>query len=574
MSVGIRPGLLALAVVATGCAEGPERPGPQVVADAQAIQAVAPDAQLPAAARPAAPRHLHEGLAAQPVQAPLPTHPYVGPVRGKAFLDRQAMKDGVAQVVPIRRPDPKTAPLTGDHAKIYGCQRPADEELPDVGEPGFCLAFQDLRPDLAGNFLIDPPGPTQSRFDPFAQVHTWFHVGHAHDHFRRELDTDEMDFQLPVITSWFQLTGARTEWVDNAYWMPPASLEARGLPIHERGGIVFGQGGQRDYSYEPHTVFHEYGHAFVGGDRSRRWFVDRYGTNILTGAVHEGLADYLAATMTGDPAVIDADRHGLGRDLSRPRSCPADLQLASHADGLILASSLWQLRQELGRQIVDLLVYRAVMGADTFTAFEELGQLLVAEALLLGAPASHRVRQVLTDSGVLGCVRVWPWRPPDRAASGYWVPGRDVLDDPERQEWAPAIVGFRVDVPGDTALNLRWSDTSMAMGVDRLRLAARVGAPVEFVMGPNGREVVADFVQLDDDERQVPPRGWTVTDGGVRIIRGAMPAAGTRLYLTFLNPNREWILVSWMERTLGRPGEPAERPAGVGDEADAATFRP
>ena len=99
------------------------------------------------------------------------------------------------------------------------------------------------------------------------------------------------------------------------------------------------------------VVFHEFGHAF-------------HASSVISGMgeyelhLSEGLSDFFAANMTGDPNVgrgFYLDDSPL-RDidpLGSERAYPLDFDFDPHVSGLIISGALWDLRKALVRQLGD-----------------------------------------------------------------------------------------------------------------------------------------------------------------------------------------------------------------------------
>lgn len=92
------------------------------------------------------------------------------------------------------------------------------------------------------------------------------------------------------------------------------------------------------------VVYHEYGHSIHA-----HAIIE--GVGAFEGALSEGVSDYLAATITGDPATARGffgDDEEL-RHIDPPQDAvwPDDLFGEVHYDGLIIAGTLWDLRKRL-----------------------------------------------------------------------------------------------------------------------------------------------------------------------------------------------------------------------------------
>ncbi len=93
------------------------------------------------------------------------------------------------------------------------------------------------------------------------------------------------------------------------------------------------------------VVFHEYGHGF-------HMYSIVQGAGAFDGALGEGLGDYMAATITGDPATARGFYRNSTqplRDIAPNHVWPDDVG-EIHYSGIIIAGTLWDLRQALVAQ--------------------------------------------------------------------------------------------------------------------------------------------------------------------------------------------------------------------------------
>jgi MYXO-CTERM domain-containing protein len=91
------------------------------------------------------------------------------------------------------------------------------------------------------------------------------------------------------------------------------------------------------------VMYHEYGHGFHG-------FSIIQGVGAFDGALSEGLADYLSATITDDSGMgrnFFLDSSQPLRDIGPDRIWPDDIAEDPHRTGLIIAGALWDLRSSL-----------------------------------------------------------------------------------------------------------------------------------------------------------------------------------------------------------------------------------
>ena len=120
------------------------------------------------------------------------------------------------------------------------------------------------------------------------------------------------------------------------------------------------------------VLYHEVGHGI-------HHYILAGGT--FAGDVSEGSADYISATLTGDPEVGPGARWNGGpvREIATDRVYPDDVQGEVHADGLIWASFLWNLRTEwvadmgeaAGAQAADRLMLGTLEQGPTLTDLYE-----------------------------------------------------------------------------------------------------------------------------------------------------------------------------------------------------------
>ena len=93
------------------------------------------------------------------------------------------------------------------------------------------------------------------------------------------------------------------------------------------------------------VVYHEFGHSI-------HFHAVIPGVGVFDGALSEGISDYLAATITGDPGTARGFFYGSAplRDLDPPnqeKRWPENLTGEVHDDGEIIGESLWDLRKAL-----------------------------------------------------------------------------------------------------------------------------------------------------------------------------------------------------------------------------------
>ncbi|MCB9737298.1 MAG: hypothetical protein H6745_32355 [Deltaproteobacteria bacterium] len=210
------------------------------------------------------------------------------------------------------------------------------------------------------------------------------------------------------------------------------------------------------------VVVHELTHVWLRarGWNPPRWVLAGGRANHESAVVHEGVADFVAAALTGDPLVGD----GLGepsavRDLRAAARCPDDLVGAPYADAAVVSSALWEL-SGAGGEPADLAAVldavRAVgpehtervatwVGAVSARLAAEAPRLAMRWAELAEARGLRRCGDAAAVDGAGGRERV---------AAGTRRFGVDAVEGPLR---------FRAEVPG--AAVLRVSGTGGGAGL-------------------------------------------------------------------------------------------------------------
>jgi hypothetical protein len=158
------------------------------------------------------------------------------------------------------------------------------------------------------------------------------------------------------------------------------------------------------------VVFHEYGHGF-------HYYAIVSGSYDY--AMGEGAADYLSATITNDSEIAPgffSGGQGI-RDIGPDRVYPQDLTGEPHADGLIYAGALWDLRTALmvkhgsgpGVRRADALFYATLRGANGMT--EAYGEVVLAADddadVTNGVPDGCEIARAFQSHGLLNGQRVF-----------------------------------------------------------------------------------------------------------------------------------------------------------------------
>jgi hypothetical protein len=285
-------------------------------------------------------------------------------------------------------------------------------------EKGETLVFDETaKPDMAGDYLFEPE-KSFDLTDAFAQVNAYYHIDAMDSFFRNSLGVP-MGYGLEVVVNYAPGGAA----YDNAFFSPYKSA-------HFDNVIVIGEGSKIDFAYDSDVFMHEFTHyvnanTVTFNDGS---YGDQYGLNPMPGALDEGTADYFACTVNDDPILGGSALAAVGgqRDLTKnPGRCPEVVFGEPHMDGGLVGNATWRIRQALGRDVGDPLIWSSIQllhGGATFADFA--GGILkgtdaaVAKGTMTAAKAAE-VKAILDDLGLTGCGRAVDVTPKAPAVSGF-----------------------------------------------------------------------------------------------------------------------------------------------------------
>jgi len=455
----------------------PERAGSLAAGAADLAPGAAPEAVTLAVARRADGDHLVWEVAWRRADGE-PVHSVIDAVTGEV-LDRDA---GIAHAVGNVYPTDPRQPLE-------------ERELPGLlpGTPLRSIAYEiddsvdpPVLPGAGGDYRLSPGDPG------FDQVNLYWHVAH-----------DFIDF-----------------WGGLGYPGPPEPLVVRlHFPLEAEVArtsdnyVTFGKP-ITGFCLEPtradDIVYHELGHAVLYG-----YGIQPGGSNREAIALHEGLADYFAAAFTGDPAIGEwaylTYPNGVTR-VDRPAP-PWDYAhydrvafgggglSSAWANGMILSSGLWDLRQQLGRTC-DSLVLEALTYLPEWPTWGQLvDALYFADRDHHGARYWNDIGLVLRRRGIRGSVSASITGPTDRSPAEPAVfhalpccggaPGRYHW---RQRGWCRGMpCGAWQDVgDGDSVSTAFTGDSEVELSVlspfgdaDTSIMFVRVGNPFLVIEGPN-----------------------------------------------------------------------------------------
>jgi hypothetical protein len=170
-----------------------------------------------------------------------------------------------------------------------------------------------------------------------------------------------------------------------------------------------------DFATDSDILKHEFGHYMsknAVGANLGAFHIDEHGLSPHSGSIDEGIADYFACSANDDALFGEASLGPLSveRDLKDfSKVCPDDLIGEVHADGEIIASFAWSLRDAYGPEVADRIVLGALSFLPEGGSFVDFAQGIIAasgEAVSSGAlPESEMsvIEALIKDRGLDSC---------------------------------------------------------------------------------------------------------------------------------------------------------------------------
>lgn len=248
------------------------------------------------------------------------------------------------------------------------------------GQQSTYVLEQTLTTSNGTDFLYDPPTDPTDATDGFAQVGLYYHLTRMRDFFAND---HGVDFSLPA----YGLTAVANlmedgQPYDNAFF----SQQGMGAPWNTPNLIGIGQGTTLDYADDSDVFLHEFthyvNHVAVGFNMGQTGATE-YGLSTFSGSIGEGVSDYFACTVNGDPVLGEASlaAGGSARDLTdTSKMCPDDMFGEVHLDGEIIGSVSWSLYEAFGKALADQLVWGATTLLLPHASFGDYAQALVQTA--------------------------------------------------------------------------------------------------------------------------------------------------------------------------------------------------
>ncbi len=285
----------------------------------------------------------------------------------------------------------------------------------EVASGGACNPVSHATPDDDGDFLY---APDPSSFeDGFAEVMAYYHANLAADRLEA---AHGFRWRCPVAGA---STADAMRIFVNYTDTPFTAFPNAGFVGSTRGAcgyLVFGQAGAYDFASDADVIYHELAHAMTDQLAGMVGFAtDALALHYEPLAINEGTSDYWAATLQGDPHIgeslagLDGLLPGSSlRDLDGALACPNDLVGEGHLDGRVWAGALWELRERLGAEKVDALVFATIASSTDNPTLRVESELLLSTASGLEAMGTldaedvAAVRERLTARGLLDCRRI------------------------------------------------------------------------------------------------------------------------------------------------------------------------
>lgn len=299
--------------------------------------------------------------------------------------------------------------------------------------------------------------------------------------------------------------------VDNAAFMPREQMQQQQLPgnyTFPTDALIIWQGDKADFAYDAPVLWHEFGHGMlytVPGLVFDTVAWDDRSANNEGGALHEGLADYLAAAFGQESKIgqyvgvrIDTTGAPSGsttstalRDLDNTLKCPDSLWGEVHQDGQHVSGALWEARKELfqgndqGRTF-DAVMFAAIASMTPDADFAMLAAAVkthIQSAFPGVSQADTKIQAIFDNRGVTNCSKVldvtamakpqrevYFFQPGDAAgigASGY----------------VPGPYQFKFQAPNGAksiSLSIPISGGLFGPQTPKLRLLTKSGSPITF----------------------------------------------------------------------------------------------
>jgi Zn-dependent metalloprotease len=406
---------------------------------------------------------------------------------------RTPMAKGYAYLAnPVRTPEfsevdllylTSDAHLSGENTEVYNCTG---------SDIGTCTPQQLAQPDQNGNYYIEPSGdndPTKDD-DLFVEVQAYYAINTVHDYFET-LGIDAAPIKVGVNYPMPASMGP------NAYY-DPAETSFGGVPA-----IMMGQYQTIDLAVDNDVIFHEYGHHVFEIRTDSSWFsMDKYGPITHGLAINEASADYFSCSALDDPELgeffasqlPDLFPEGHLRMIDNDLTCPEGLFGEAHYDGMVWSGFLWDARELLGQETIDLLYMDVLASFPTALGFPSATQTFLETAgIVLEAEQVEQLRSLAKERGLINCARFISID--DFSHTGFVFGKATFGQIGAFLPFVPGELHYLINIPSEATeltinLSVRPENTDLA-------LLVRKTEPVTHTISVSSLDSVYDFI-LDD----------------------------------------------------------------------------
>jgi MYXO-CTERM domain-containing protein len=419
----------------------------------------------------------------------------------------------------------------------------------------------------------DKPAADSAPQDSFSELHIYHHTRVVYDYFRAfdptfKVQATPIDAVANLMLPAGLLAGDLQKAADpnipfepfqNAFFAPaapPGQFSLQSVFGITGAAMMFGQGPIKDYAYDADVIYHEFTHAAVNATVA---FVgtahhDKYGISMSPGGMNEGIADYFATAITGDPdvgeyAVLDADPSaGSIRSLANPDACPSAIGGEVHQDATLFSGGLWDVRSKLAPEVqrdFDLAVFAAMKAAPSGDlGYEEFANIIIGQVKMaptLGTNVATQLTNAFTGRGVLPeCARILeyqgkPMAGPLNAGGGVKVwfgPSTSSANIANNKlGYVPGVVQIHVPLPANTdSLTIDFRGATAGggggfggpMGSFTPKMLVRIAdEPIQFTFSPFS---AGDAAAVDLTDNGKDGQGLTMYTATTAIPAGAKNA--------------------------------------------------
>ena len=469
--------------------------------------------------------------------------------RARAFEHNPVVDAGPAEF-DLNFVDKPATELVGPYYRVLNCVAPTQ---------GPTCAFAQVLADDGGDFMfvapdVSIPADNKQPEDRFAAASIYYHADKFHRfvselgleglpcHAQGERATLVANYKVYDADGWIS--------IDNAAYVGDCELTA-----------VFGQGPGADWGYDGDVIYHELTHGLIEQMMGPPRFLGRAGWRpeavvVDAGAIGEGIADFVAAALSGDPVhgdYVAAFGGGQGRDAANDLACPQALTGEIHFDSEPFAGALWAAYRDIGDPLVPAVIDAVAMFPED-VSFEEAAAIITAvTSAELGADAAGRLAQVFATRRLDDCERIVAW---DELERPMWLVPKSTNGsyDPMR----PPPVQLAVEVPSDVDtmrvdFGIKVLPTPGWDPVGDVHVLVQHGSAVRFAYTQDPRKDVVR-VEATPDEH-IP----SINDGSFEVE--VLPRSS--VYLAFFNLGVHVavisdIEVSYEQRGTGETGVSAQ----------------